>query len=169
LTCGGQINYHLRDFFACHMRLTDANPASFCAGAELDRAVITNRMSKLSSLVHRHMRLAAAELEGCCAGAEPDCAVIIDCMSKLSALVIAICGLPLQSLKAAALGLNLTVANHVVLVDLWWNPTTEEQAIDRAHRIGQTRPVQVSESLLYPASSGSVCECIMCGFVPYVH
>jgi SNF2 family DNA or RNA helicase len=48
-----------------------------------------------------------------------------------------------QSLKAAALGLNLTVANHVVLVDLWWNPTTEEQAIDRAHRIGQTRPVQV--------------------------
>jgi SNF2 family DNA or RNA helicase len=52
----------------------------------------------------------------------------------------------LQSLKAAALGLNLTVANHVVLVDLWWNPTTEEQAIDRAHRIGQTRPVQVRGS-----------------------
>lgn len=48
-----------------------------------------------------------------------------------------------QSLKAAALGLNLTVANHVVLLDLWWNPTTEEQAIDRAHRIGQTRTVQV--------------------------
>ncbi|WIA19197.1 hypothetical protein OEZ85_003842 [Tetradesmus obliquus] len=48
------------------------------------------------------------------------------------------------SLKAAALGLNLTVANHVVLLDLWWNPTTEEQAIDRAHRIGQTRPVQVT-------------------------
>ena len=42
----------------------------------------------------------------------------------------------LVSLKAAALGLNLTVANHVVLMDLWWNPTTEEQAIDRAHRIG---------------------------------
>lgn len=42
----------------------------------------------------------------------------------------------LVSLKAAALGVNLTVANHVVLMDLWWNPTTEEQAIDRAHRIG---------------------------------
>ncbi|GFH27123.1 uncharacterized protein HaLaN_25391, partial [Haematococcus lacustris] len=41
----------------------------------------------------------------------------------------------LVSLKAAALGLNLTVANHVVLMDLWWNPTIEEQAIDRAHRI----------------------------------
>jgi hypothetical protein len=41
------------------------------------------------------------------------------------------------SLKAAALGVNLTVANHVVLLDLWWNPTVEEQAIDRAHRIGE--------------------------------
>lgn len=50
----------------------------------------------------------------------------------------------LVSLKAAALGLNLTVANHVVLMDLWWNPTTEEQAIDRAHRIGQTRTVHVT-------------------------
>ncbi len=43
----------------------------------------------------------------------------------------------LVSLKAAALGVNLTVANHVVLMDLWWNPTVEEQAIDRAHRIGE--------------------------------
>ena len=48
------------------------------------------------------------------------------------------------SLKAAALGLNLTAANHVVLLDLWWNPTVEEQAIDRAHRIGQTRAVHVT-------------------------
>lgn len=50
----------------------------------------------------------------------------------------------LVSLKAAAMGLNLTAANHVVLVDLWWNPTTEEQAIDRAHRIGQERTVHVT-------------------------
>eukprot|EP00195_Chlamydomonas_chlamydogama_P006844 CAMPEP_0202908280 /NCGR_PEP_ID=MMETSP1392-20130828/45514_1 /ASSEMBLY_ACC=CAM_ASM_000868 /TAXON_ID=225041 /ORGANISM="Chlamydomonas chlamydogama, Strain SAG 11-48b" /LENGTH=102 /DNA_ID=CAMNT_0049597537 /DNA_START=63 /DNA_END=368 /DNA_ORIENTATION=- len=50
----------------------------------------------------------------------------------------------LVSLKAAALGVNLTAANHVVLMDLWWNPTTEEQAIDRAHRIGQTRVVHVT-------------------------
>ena len=35
------------------------------------------------------------------------------------------------SLKAASLGLNLVCANHVVLLDLWWNPTVEEQAIDR--------------------------------------
>lgn len=50
----------------------------------------------------------------------------------------------IMSLKAASLGLNLVVANHVLLLDLWWNPTTEDQAIDRAHRIGQTRPVTVS-------------------------
>lgn len=49
----------------------------------------------------------------------------------------------LVSLKAAALGLNLITANHVVLVDLWWNPTVEDQAIDRTHRIGQRREVQV--------------------------
>ena len=49
----------------------------------------------------------------------------------------------LMSLKAAALGLNLVCANHVVLLDPWFNPTIEEQAIDRAHRIGQTRAVEV--------------------------
>ncbi|EPS73239.1 hypothetical protein M569_01517, partial [Genlisea aurea] len=49
----------------------------------------------------------------------------------------------IMSLKAASLGLNLVAACKVVLLDLWWNPTTEDQAIDRAHRIGQTRPVSV--------------------------
>ncbi|KAL8120583.1 helicase-like transcription factor CHR28 isoform X2 [Apium graveolens] len=50
----------------------------------------------------------------------------------------------LMSLKAGNLGLNMVAATHVVLLDLWWNPTTEDQAIDRAHRIGQTQPVTVS-------------------------
>lgn len=49
----------------------------------------------------------------------------------------------LCSLKCGALGLNLTVASRVVLLDLWWNPAIEEQAIDRVHRIGQMRPVLV--------------------------
>ncbi|MBA0720376.1 hypothetical protein Golax_007998 [Gossypium laxum] len=49
----------------------------------------------------------------------------------------------IMSLKAASLGLNMVAACHVLLLDLWWNPTTEDQAIDRAHRIGQTRPVTV--------------------------
>ncbi|MGH3243899.1 MAG: DEAD/DEAH box helicase, partial [Spirillospora sp.] len=49
----------------------------------------------------------------------------------------------LLSLKAAGTGLTLTAANHVVHVDRWWNPAVEDQATDRAFRIGQTRNVQV--------------------------
>jgi non-specific serine/threonine protein kinase len=47
------------------------------------------------------------------------------------------------SLKAGGTGLNLTAANHVVHVDRWWNPAVEDQATDRAFRIGQRRSVQV--------------------------
>ncbi|KAA6395902.1 MAG: putative DNA repair protein [Streblomastix strix] len=49
----------------------------------------------------------------------------------------------LASLKAGGVGLNLYAANHVILIDKWWNPFVEEQAIDRVHRIGQTKPVSV--------------------------
>jgi len=51
------------------------------------------------------------------------------------------CRVFLVSLKAGGLGLNLTAADYVFLLDPWWNPAVESQAIDRAHRIGQTRPV----------------------------
>ena len=49
----------------------------------------------------------------------------------------------LISLKAGGLGLNLTAADYVIHMDPWWNPAVEDQAADRAHRIGQTRPVTV--------------------------
>jgi superfamily II DNA or RNA helicase len=49
----------------------------------------------------------------------------------------------LLSLKAGGVGLNLTRATHVVHYDRWWNPAVEDQASDRAHRIGQQRPVQI--------------------------
>ncbi len=49
----------------------------------------------------------------------------------------------LLSLKAGGTGLNLTAANHVVHLDRWWNPAVENQATDRAFRIGQQRNVQV--------------------------
>jgi len=49
----------------------------------------------------------------------------------------------LISLKAGGTGLNLTGADYVVHLDPWWNPATEDQASDRAHRIGQTQPVTV--------------------------
>ena len=51
------------------------------------------------------------------------------------------CKLFLISLKAGGVGLNLTAAEYVFLLDPWWNPAVEAQAIDRTHRIGQTKPV----------------------------
>jgi SNF2 family DNA or RNA helicase len=46
-----------------------------------------------------------------------------------------------MSLKAGGTGLTLTAADHVFLVDPWWNPSVEAQAADRVHRIGQDKPV----------------------------
>jgi superfamily II DNA or RNA helicase len=51
--------------------------------------------------------------------------------------------LMLISLRAGGTGLNLTAADHVFLLDPWWNPAVEDQAADRAHRIGQRRPVMI--------------------------
>jgi len=52
-------------------------------------------------------------------------------------------GVMLISLRAGGTGLNLTAADHVILLDPWWNPAVEDQAADRAHRIGQDKPVLV--------------------------
>lgn len=60
----------------------------------------------------------------------------------------------LLSLKAGGTGLNLTRADHVIHLDRWWNPAVEEQATDRAYRIGQTRPVQVHR----PVTAGTIEE-----------
>lgn len=49
----------------------------------------------------------------------------------------------LCSLHATNSGLNITPANHVLHIDLWWNPASEDQAVDRTHRMGQTREVTV--------------------------
>jgi SNF2 family DNA or RNA helicase len=49
----------------------------------------------------------------------------------------------LISLRAGGFGLNLTEADYCFVLDPWWNPAAEQQAVDRAHRIGQTRPVMV--------------------------
>jgi SNF2 family DNA or RNA helicase len=49
----------------------------------------------------------------------------------------------LISLKAGGVGLTLTAADHVYIMDPWWNPAVEDQAADRAHRIGQQNPVLI--------------------------
>lgn len=64
------------------------------------------------------------------------------------------------SLKAGGTGLNLTRADHVIHYDRWWNPAVEDQATDRAHRIGQTRPVQVHRIIAEGTIEESVAELI---------
>lgn len=54
----------------------------------------------------------------------------------------------LLSLKAGGVGINLTAADYVIHLDPWWNPAVEQQASDRAHRIGQTRPVTIYKLVL---------------------
>ncbi|GAB4085132.1 DEAD/DEAH box helicase [Myceligenerans cantabricum] len=63
----------------------------------------------------------------------------------------------LISLKAGGFGLNLTEADYVYLLDPWWNPATEAQAVDRTHRIGQTRNVMVFRMM----SAGTIEEKVM--------
>lgn len=58
------------------------------------------------------------------------------------------CKIMLVSLKAGNSGLNLVAASQVIILDPFWNPYIEEQAIDRAHRIGQLRPVKVHRILV---------------------
>jgi len=58
------------------------------------------------------------------------------------------CRILFASLKAGGVGVNLTSANHLILLDPWWNPAAEEQAVDRIYRIGQSRPVCVTRFVI---------------------
>ncbi len=62
----------------------------------------------------------------------------------------------LISLKAGGTGLNLTAADHVLHLDPWWNPAVEDQATDRAHRIGQTKPVTVMRLISEGTIEGAI-------------
>ncbi|KAK9805404.1 hypothetical protein WJX73_001738 [Symbiochloris irregularis] len=64
----------------------------------------------------------------------------------------------LCSTKAAALGLNLTCACRVIILDVWWNAAFEDQASDRAHRLGQIRPVEVTKYIMKSGSLESTVE-----------
>ncbi len=54
----------------------------------------------------------------------------------------------MASLRSTGVGLNLTVASYVFLLDPWWNESVENQAIDRVHRLGQTRPVRIKRFIM---------------------
>ncbi|KAI6114901.1 SNF2 family N-terminal domain-containing protein [Pisolithus croceorrhizus] len=64
----------------------------------------------------------------------------------------------LISLKAGGVGLNLTAANHVFMMDCWWNTATEHQAIDRVHRLGQEKTVYVKHFIVEDTIEGRILE-----------
>jgi SNF2 family DNA or RNA helicase len=133
---------------ACHPGLLDLKRASE-SSAKLDtlikqldevreeghKALVFSQFTSLLAIVRARLDDAAVKYEYL-DGATVDRGRHIDAFQNDPE-----CGLFLISLKAGGLGLNLTAAEYVFLLDPWWNPAVEAQAIDRAHRIGQLRPV----------------------------
>jgi superfamily II DNA or RNA helicase len=107
------------------------------AAADGHKALVFSQWTSLLDLVEP--RLAAAGIAfSRLDGGTRDRASVVDAFQKEAGPPVM-----LVSLKAGGTGLNLTAADHVFLLDPWWNPAVEDQAADRAHRIGQERPVMV--------------------------
>jgi hypothetical protein len=134
---------------ACHSALVPGQQAATSSKvqellAALEQAVSEGHKSLVFSqwtsfldLIEPH--LAAANLQSLrLDGGTRDRQRVVDAFQSSSGPPVL-----LLSLKAGGTGLNLTAADHVFLMDLWWNPAVEDQAADRAHRIGQERPVFV--------------------------
>ncbi|MFI5306877.1 MAG: SNF2-related protein [Polyangiales bacterium] len=105
--------------------------------AEGHKALVFSQWTSLLDLVEP--QLTRAGMSFCrLDGSTRDRAAVVDHFQDQSGPPVM-----LISLKAGGTGLNLTAADHVLLLDPWWNPAVEDQAADRAHRIGQDRPVLV--------------------------
>ncbi len=105
--------------------------------AEEHKALVFSQWTSLLDQVEPHLRaagIAFSRLDG----STRDRGRVVDEFSRQEGPPVL-----LISLKAGGTGLNLVAADNVVLLDPWWNPAVEEQAADRAHRIGQERPVIV--------------------------
>ena len=101
-------------------------------------ALVFTQYVAMGRLLERHLRARGAGVQFLHGGTPiPEREAMVDRFQRGDVPVF------LLSLRAAGTGLNLTRADHVVHFDRWWNPAVEEQATDRAYRIGQTRPVQV--------------------------
>jgi SNF2 domain-containing protein/helicase-like protein len=134
----------------CHPRLlvpdSDVPSAKLAAFMELldhlragnHRALVFSQFTSLLDLVEERLKsdsISYLRLDGATPAASRQ--------ARVSAFQSGQGDLFLISLKAGGTGLNLTAADYVVHLDPWWNPAAEDQATDRAHRIGQTRPVTV--------------------------
>src|SRR5258706_6665020 len=107
------------------------------AGGEGDKGPVFSQWSSFLDLVEPSLRAAELDFTRLDGSTRDRKAVVGRFQSEDGPPVL------LLSLKAGGVGLNLTAADHVFLLDPWWNPAVEEQAADRAHRIGQDRPVMV--------------------------
>jgi SNF2 family DNA or RNA helicase len=108
--------------------------------AEGDRALLFTQFAEMGELLRSHLRERLGREVPFLHGGTPRRA-----RDEMVAWFQSPAGPPLLilSLKAGGTGLNLTAANHVIHYDRWWNPAVEDQATDRAFRIGQRRDVQV--------------------------
>ena len=103
-----------------------------------DKAVVFSQFTGMLDVVEQALTESGwefARLDGSMSMAKRDAAVEALRVRKT-------CRVFLVSLKAGGVGLNLCVANHCFLLDPWWNPAVESQALDRVHRVGQTKPVR---------------------------
>ncbi len=107
------------------------------AAADGHRSLVFSQWTSLLDLIEPHLNKAGigfVRLDG----STTDRASVVNAFQAADGPPVM-----LLSLKAGGTGLNLTAADHVFLVDPWWNPAVEDQAADRAHRIGQDKPVMV--------------------------
>ncbi len=135
---------------ACHSGLVPGHEADTSAKVELllesldqavadgHKALVFSQWTSLLDRVEPHMRHADIDFVRL-DGATRDRAGVVHHFQHEDGPPVM-----LISLRAGGTGLNLTAADHIMLLDPWWNPAVEDQAADRAHRIGQNRPVLVT-------------------------
>ncbi|HUS66536.1 MAG TPA: DEAD/DEAH box helicase [Kofleriaceae bacterium] len=107
------------------------------AAADGHKALVFSQWTSLLDLVEPHLHEAAIPFTRL-DGSTRDRASVVRTFQDAAGPPVM-----LASLKAGGTGLNLTAADHVFILDPWWNPAAEDQAADRAHRIGQDRPVNI--------------------------
>ena len=107
------------------------------AAADGHKSLVFSQWTSLLDLVEPHLRREGIRFTRLDGSTRDRAAVVNEFQDDAGPPVM------LVSLKAGGTGLNLTAADHVFLLDPWWNPAVEDQAADRAHRIGQERPVMV--------------------------
>jgi superfamily II DNA or RNA helicase len=107
------------------------------AAADGHKALVFSQWTSLLDRIEPHLREAGVRFTRLDGSTKDRGAVVNEFQASDGPPVL------LASLKAGGTGLNLTAADHVFLLDPWWNPAAEDQAADRAHRFGQERPVIV--------------------------